>query len=143
MHEIVTKPSRLLGLLLLGMVGLATVAIVLASIPVVLQLAMGLAVIGLGGVNWRRVRQTQSIRITAEGMIQCQDVLGDWHEVEVQGESLVSPALIVLRYRLDTLGVQTLVLLPDSADAEALRRLRVSLRWARHTRSDTRSPDAG
>ena len=143
MHEIVTKPSRLLGLLLLGMVGLAIIAIVLASIPVVVQVAMSLAVIGLGGVSWRRVRQTQSIRITAEGMIQCQDTQGEWCEVEVQGESLVSPALIVLRYRLDTPRVQTLVLLPDSADVEALRRLRVSLRWARHTRSDITSPDAG
>ena len=33
--------------------------------------------------------------------------------------------------------------LPDSADADALRRLRVSLRWARRTRSDTGFPDAG
>lgn len=66
-----------------------------------------------------------------------------WRELEIMDDSLVSPALVVLRYRLPGQRARTLVLLPDSAAADDLRRLRVALRWKRHTRSDTSSPDAG
>ena len=118
-------------------------AIYLADIPSLIQTLMGLVVIGLCIGGWRRARFVEALRMTAGGTLQCQDGAGEWREVEVLGDSLVSPALIVLRYRFETQRVRTQVLLPDSADAEDLRRLRVSLRWARHTRSDTASPDAG
>jgi len=59
------------------------------------------------------------------------------------GGQLRVDRLIVLRYRPAGVRVRTLTLLPDSADADALRRLRVSLRWAARTRSDTAFPDAG
>lgn len=143
MHEIVPIPSRLLGLFLLGMAGLSMAAIYLADIPSLIQTLMGLVVIGLCIGGGRRARFVEALRMTAGGTLQCQDGAGEWREVEVLGDSLVSPALIVLRYRFETQRVRTQVLLPDSADAEDLRRLRVSLRWARHTRSDTASPDAG
>jgi toxin CptA len=143
MHKIEPKPSRLLRLLLLTMMALSLAAIYLAAIPAVIQLLMGLAVMGLSIWGGRRARFAEALRMTADGMLLCQDGEGEWREVEVLGDSLVSPALIVLRYRFETQGVRTQVLLPDSADAEGLRRLRVSLRWARHTRSDTAFPDAG
>jgi len=143
MHEIVPIPSRLLGLLLLSMAALSMAAIYLADIPSLIQTLMGLVVIGLSIGGGRRARFAKALRMMADGTLQCQDGEGEWREVEVLGDSLVSPALIVLRYRFETQRVRTQVLLPDSADAEDLRRLRVSLRWARHTRSDTASPDAG
>lgn len=143
MREIEAKPSRLLGLLLLGMASLSLVAVYLAAIPGVIQLLAGLAVIGLSVWSWRRACWTEVLRMTTDGMLQCRDEQGEWREVRVLGDSLVSPALIVLRYRFEKQRVRTQVLLPDSADAGELRRLRVSLRWARHTRSDTASPDAG
>ena len=143
MREIEPKPSRLLGLLLMGMASLSLAAIYLAAIPGVIQLLAGLAVIGLSVWGWRRACLTEVLRMTADGMLQCRDEQGEWREVRVLGDSLVSPALIVLRYRFEAQRVRTQVLLPDSADAGELRRLRVSLRWARHTRSDTASPDAG
>lgn len=143
MHEIVPNPSRLLGLLLLGMATLALAAIYLAAIPAVIQMLMGLSVIGLSVWGWQRARIMEVLRMTADGVLQCRNEQEEWRELEVLGDSLVSPALIVLRYRLETQRIRTQVLLPDSAGSEDLRRLRVSLRWARHTRSDTASRDTG
>ena len=143
MRKIEPKPSRLLGLLLLTMTALSLASIYLAGIPAVIQLLMGLAVIGLSIWGGRRARFAEALRMTADGMLLCQDEQGEWREVEVLGDSLVSPALIVLRYRFETQRVRTQVLLPDSANAEDLRRLRVLLRWAGHTRSDTASPGTG
>jgi toxin CptA len=142
-REIELKPSRLLGLLLVGMAALALVSIGLAALPGAIQSALGVAVIGLSAWGWRQARFTEALRTTAGGRLQCPDGQGEWCDVEVLGNSLVSPALIVLRYRPPGARVRTLVLLPDSAEADVLRRLRVSLRWARHTRSDTAFPDAG
>jgi toxin CptA len=143
MRDIELKPSRLLGLLLLGMTTLALAAIHLAALPVAVQLALGTIVIGLSGWGWRQTRYTEALRMTADGRLQSMDEQGEWRDVEVLGDSLVSPALIVLRYRTPARHVRSLSLLSDSTAPDTLRRLRVLLRWARHTRSDTASPDAG
>ena len=84
-----------------------------------------------------------SLGIAADGRLQCLDGRAEWSDVEVLDDSFVSTALIVVRYRTADRQVRALTLLPDSADADTLRRLRVSLRWARRTRSDTSFPDAG
>ena len=143
MREIELKPSRLLGLLLAGMAALALLAIYRATLPGALRLALGAAVIGLSVWRGRRVLPVASLRIAADGRLQCLDDTAEWRDAEVLGDSFVSTALIVLRVRMADLPVRTLTLLSDSADADDLRRLRVSLRWARRTRSDTASPDAG
>ncbi len=143
MRGIELKPSRRLGLLLLGMTVLALVAIHLAAMPGAIRLALGAAAIGLGVWGWRQARRTEALRVAADGRLQCLDDAGEWRDVEVLGDSLVSPALIVLRYRVADKRVRSLALLSDSADADDMRRLRVSLRWTRRIRSDTSSPDAG
>jgi len=142
MREIELKPSRRLGLLLAGMASLALLAVYRAALPGSLQLALGVAVIGLSAWGWLRARPRAALRIAAGGRLQCLDEAMEWRDAEVLGDSFVSIGLIVLRYR--TAGkARGLTLLPDSASADDLRRLRVSLRWARRTRSDTASPDAG
>jgi len=143
MREIELKPSRLLGLLLLGGVGLALAAILLAEVPAAAAFALGAVVIGLGLWGWRQAAPTSSLRIAPDGRLQCLDDAAEWHDAEVLDDSFVSTALIVVRYRTADRQVRALTLLPDSADADTLRRLRVSLRWARRTRSDTSFPDAG
>ncbi len=143
MREIELKPSRSLGLLLLGMALLVLVAIYLAALPATIQVGLGGTVTGLSAWGWRQACSLDALRMTPGGQLQCPDELSEWHDVEVLGDSLVSLGLIVLRYRLPAKRMRTLVLLPDSAEADDLRRLRVSLRWASHTRSDTASPDAG
>lgn len=143
MREIELKPSRRLGLLLLGMVALALVAVYLAALPGTVRLALGVAVAVLGAWGWRRVMRPARLRIAADGGLQCLDGTAEWRDAEVLGDSFVSTGLIVLRYRASGCPVRVLTLLPDCAGADDLRRLRVSLRWARRTRSDTTAPDAG
>ncbi len=142
-HEIELKPSRRLGLLLLGMAALAGVALLLADVPTGIAFALGSAVTGLGVWGWRQAAPMTSLRIAADGRLQCLDGRAEWCDVEVLDDSFVSSVLIVLRYRAADRRVHALTLLPDSADADSLRRLRMSLRWARRTRSDTGFPDAG
>ncbi|MGA9164358.1 MAG: protein YgfX [Thiobacillus sp.] len=143
MREIEIKPSRLLGLLLAGMLLLALAAIALAVLPGGVQLALGVAVAGLVGWGWRRASRTARLRITADGGLQGLNEAAEWCDADVSGDSFVSTGLIVLRYRIDGQSGRSLTLLPDSAPADDLRRLRVLLRWTRRTRSDTSSPDAG
>ncbi len=143
MREIELKPSRRLGLLLLGVTTLALAALLLADIPVEAASALGVVVIGLGAVSWRRALPGASLRIAPNGRLQSRDDALEWRDVEVLDDSFVSTALVVLRYRTADRRVHSLTLLSDSADADDLRRLRVSLRWTRRTRSDTGFPDAG
>ena len=143
MREIELKPSRRLGLLLLGWAALALTAIHLADVSAASEFALGVVVIGLALWGWRRAAPTASLRIAADGRLQCVDDTAEWRDAEVLEDSFVSTALIVVRYRTADRQVRSLTLLPDSADADDLRRLRVSLRWARRTRSDTGFPDAG
>lgn len=125
------------------MVLLALLAVGLAALPAGWKLALGAGVIGLAGWSARRAAPVTRLRIGADGRLQCQDAAGEWQAMVVLGDSFVSPALIVLRYRDGGGAVRTRTLLPDSAPADDLRRLRVSLRWARRTRSDTTAPGAG
>ena len=136
-------PSRRLGLLLSGMTALALWALYLAALPSGIQWALGLAVLGWGGWGWRQARPRARLRIAADGRLQCLDDRAEWRDAEVLGDSFVSTALTVLRYRVAGQPVRSLTLMPDSADPETLRRLRVSLRWAPRTRSDTAFPGVG
>ena len=143
MREIELKPSRRLGWLQAGMVALALLAVGLVALPAGWKLALGAGVIGLAIWSARRAVPVTRLRIGADGGLQCQDAAGEWQAMAVLGDSFVSSALIVLRYRDGGGAVRTRILLPDSAPADDLRRLRVSLRWARRTRSDTTAPGAG
>jgi len=142
MREIELKPSRRLGLLLAAMSALALLAIGLAALPLAMQLGLGAVVIGLVAWGGQRARPRTRLRIAADGRLQCLDEAMEWRDAEVLGDSFVSTGLIVLRYRMAG-KAQSLTLLPDSAGSDDLRSLRVALRWARRTRSDTASPDAG
>jgi toxin CptA len=143
MREIELKPSRRLGLLLAGMLLLALAAVTRAALPGSLQLALGMAVLGLSGWGWRRAAPLARLRMAADGRLQYPDDRAGWCDAAIEGDSFVSTALIVLRYRMADGHLRTLTLLPDSADADDLRRLRVLLRWTCRTRSDTSAPGAG
>ncbi|MHB1091563.1 protein YgfX [Thiobacillus sp.] len=143
MREIELKPSRRLGLLLLGVTALVLVALLLADVPMVTAWVLGIVAMGFGAWGWRQSVPMASLRIAPDGRLQCRNETREWQDVEVLDDSFVSLALVVLRYRIDDRRVRSMTLLPDSANADDLRRLRVSLRWIRRTRSDTGSPDAG
>ena len=141
MQPIELKPSRLLGLLLGAMSVLALGAIYLAALPLAAQGVLVVSVAGALAHGWKRLQAPASLRIEAAGTLQCRDEQDEWTPLEVLGDTLVTRYLIVLRYRRPGTRAHTRVLMADSASADDLRRLRVSLLWARHTRSDTRSPD--
>lgn len=144
MREIELKPSRRLGLLLAGMLLLTLASVTLAALSGGLQLALGMTLTGLVAWAWRRACPQGRLRVAADGRLQCldDDDAAEWRDAEILGDSFVSTALIVLRYRTAGGQVRALTLLPDSAAADDLRRLRVSLRWTRRTRSDTVSRGA-
>jgi toxin CptA len=143
MHEIELRPSRQLAVLQVGVLLLALVAVVQAAMPAGLKLAAALGLVGLWLRERRRRPHPGTLRLAADGRLQAVDDAAAWRDVEVLGDSFVAPALIVLRYRIPGQPARSLALLPDSADAESLRRLRVSLRWGRHRRSDTAFRDGG
>lgn len=143
MRELKLKPSRRLGLGLLVLGLLVCVAIAQADVPVPLQGSLMMMVGGAVYWHWQRAAALPGLALAQDGSLHVRAGDDDWEEVRVLPDSLVSTRMIVLRYRGRADRTRTLVLLPDSASADDLRRLRASLRWARHTRSDTSSPDAG
>lgn len=143
MREIELKPSRRLGMYLAAGMLLAWLAIARAALPATVQLALAAGTLIVGVWGWRRAQRLPPLRIAPDGALHGLDDAGEWREIAVMADSFVSPALIVLRFRLGGGRAQACVLLPDSASADDQRRLRTALRWTRRTRSDTLSPDAG
>ena len=143
MRRIKIKPSRRLGLLLVGVTLLAVIAVQSAALPGGIQLLLGAVAMGWSGWSWRRMSRPAGLRVTADGRLQCLNKQDEWCDAEILADSFVSTGLLVIRYRISGQPIQTLVLLPDSVDADDMRRLRVSLRWTPRTRSDTSFPGAG
>jgi toxin CptA len=143
MDAIELKPSRWLGLLLLAMACAAGLAIALADLPAVLKGILVAAVAVATGIALARQRRDPPrLAIDRDGRLWAKESQGDWVAAAVSPASFASPGLCVLD--LDLAGRRrVLTLLPDSTDAGAWRRLRVSLRWGPRTRSDTPSRDAG
>ncbi|MEW6119733.1 MAG: protein YgfX [Pseudomonadota bacterium] len=143
MHSLECKPSRRLGLWLAGLVILALVVVAMSALPLLVRIALAAATLGFGVWALRRATDMPSLGIDTDGSLHAQDGTGQWLALEVLDDSFVSPALVVLRYRMETGERHALTLMPDSLPAEDWRQLRVSLRWGRRIRSDTSSPDGG
>ena len=71
----------------------------------------------------------RTLELNATGGVRCQDGMGQWHEAEILPGSYVSGWLVVVILGAGGRRGRSLVLLPDSAAAEELRRLRAWLRW--------------
>ena len=141
--EIELKRSLALLVLQLMMAMLAALAVGLAELPGAFQLVLANILLGTlawGISQWRQ--PLPGLRLLANGRIQIEDGQGAWCNAEVLPGCFVSPNLSVVRLRSrDT--TRRVVLLPDSGPADDMRRLRLSLRWAPRTHSDTAYPDAG
>ncbi len=138
------KPSRLLGGMLLAMVALALFSITLIAMPLKFKGALSAAVlVGIGRWIWLQRRPFPCIRLEADGTIHVRAGESAWQRAEVLPESFVAPGWCVVRLKAANARQMTLTLLPDSAPADDLRKLRVLLRWGHHTRLDTANPDAG
>lgn len=135
MQEVVFRPSRVLAGVLGMVVALAVLAVALAALPWPVQAALVAGVAAVAWFAWRRERSVRRLRLPADGTLQLW-LDDDWHDAEIDAASFASPLLLVLRLRGE-FGAMSLTLLPDSADAESLRRLRVRIRWGRRTPRDT------
>lgn len=121
------RASRRLGVLALGLHGLATLGVVSADIGWPLQLA-GLGLIAVSAILTLRQRPPLRLRCLANGSLLMAEGAGGWQPVEFRAGSLVSPICTVLRLRIAG-RVRAVVVLADSLDGEDYRRLRVWLRW--------------
>jgi toxin CptA len=70
-----------------------------------------------------------ALELHTEGRAAWRDRGGDWHECRLRRDNFVSVPLIVIGLDQSKPNRQWIVLLPDSAPAEEMRRLRVWLRW--------------
>ena len=143
MTEIKLRRSVRLTALLLAMSVLASLSIALAhaSVEIQLTLAAGLSG-GMIYAIWSVRKPMPCLRIKANGQIQIRLADGEWQSTDSMPGNYVSPGLSVIRLRTQH-KTHRLVLMRDSATADDLRRLRLSLRWAPRTRLDTASPGVG
>lgn len=142
--QIELKHSRWLWVAIAVMVCLAMMSIVRASLEVIWQVLLAVIVLTASGWGaWKARRPLPNLQLKPDGRIQLSVAGSDWSKAEVLPGCFVSPLLTVVRLRSAEAKIYRLALFPDSAPAQHLRRLRVSLRWASHIHLDTASQDAG
>jgi hypothetical protein len=143
MTEIELKRSVWLMALMLIMALLAGLSVALAHLPVWIQMTLAACLVGAMIYCILAMRKPlPGLRIKPDGQIQLSVAHGEWQTAALMPGSFVSPGLSVVRLRTKH-AMHPLILLPDSATSDELRRLRLSLRWAPRTRLDTAFPDAG
>lgn len=126
--RVTLNPSRQLRLWLAGLHLVAGIALWLAELPFLWQLT-GTALLAVSLTHYRRPGAPVTLRGKPDGILEIQRE-GDWEPIELLPDSLVLPALTVLRYRVPIeRRVRTVVILADSLPGEDFRRLRVWVRW--------------
>ena len=82
-------------------------------------------------VPLRGARAVRCFRVQRDGAIEVETASGARLEGRVRPGSFVAPWLVIVRWRRPgALRDSTILVLPDMAPAEDLRRLRVLLRWS-------------
>jgi hypothetical protein len=127
------RPSRILALSLTVMAA-AALACAWISLPLLAfpPVAAGIALAWawhVAQVLQRGAGTVHALELDAKGEARWQDGSGQWHEAEILPSSYVSDWLVVVNLGAGGARGRSLVLLPDCAVAEELRRLRVWLRW--------------
>ena len=109
----------------------ATIAIALATPLPPLARAAVLLFAGASALRaCRALLQPRSLRLDHERRIDVRDDSG-WRSGTLRDGSFLMPWLTIVRWRPEgARSDRTLLLLPDMADAEAMRKIRVILRWA-------------
>ena len=146
--RIAIGPSRTLT----GVLGIAHIAALVVTVVVALStwvkllIAMALVTSGTWSILRSALQRGSSaiveLEVEAGGRILCRTPDGPWREGQVLSSSFVSPWLTVLNLRVaGAIRARHLVILPDNAEKDAFRRLRVLLRWSRPTPEGSRLPE--
>ena len=127
------RPSRILALALTLMAG-AALAASWTSLPdlAIVPIAAGtiLALVWhIPDTLQRSARAVRVLELSEDGGARWQDGSGQWHEGRVLPNTYVRGWLLVINLGGNARAARSLVLLPDCAAAEDLRKLRVWLRW--------------
>lgn len=128
--------SRKLAWILVGLHGVAIAALVIASIPMPAKVGAICAII------WTGIRETRrhALRVGKDACValrfrqagRCEVLCRDGKRIEgrIHGGSYVLPGLTIVRVlQQGRPRSLTVLLLPDAVSADAMRRLRVWLRW--------------
>ena len=121
---------------------LAGVAVVVCSLPLWIKAGLIVAIaLAVGRFTWqygnRRGRGFIARIELLDGGWRLEMGDGSLHRAGLTG-GYAHPGIVILNFRLESDGRRSLALLPDAADAEAVRRLRV---WLRIRRDDDDEPD--
>ena len=135
------RPSRLLLVSGGGAHVLAGVAVVVSSLPLGIKAGwiagIALALVRFGWqYGYRRGRGFIARIERLDGVWRLEIGDGSVDRARLTG-GYAHPGIVILNFRLESGGRRSLALLPDAAEAEALRRLRVWLR----ARRDEDEPD--
>jgi len=130
------KPSRYLAVALtVAHAGAAAVLIPL-SMPLWAKLAIAAAIgASLLQTLWGKAllksrTSLVAVELRGAGGLAVQTRNGQWHDARLLGTTYVAPLLTVLNLKLsERIIARHVVIVPDNADADDFRRLRVLLRW--------------
>jgi toxin CptA len=135
--DVAIGPSRILGAILISMHAAAIASLGIVPVALWLRISAGLLLLMSAALMVRRhaylqgPRACSRIRISSDGDCRL-ELAGDRIAAgRLQAGWFASPLLVVARVRcLGERLARNIVLLPDSADADTLRRLRIFLRFA-------------
>lgn len=136
MFELKLQASHTLTALLVAAHLLSLALFWLLPMAPAIQIACSLLIVASLSFYLRRdcllvaSRSIIGLRLDHECNCACQTRDGIWMEARLLGSSMVMPWLIVLNLSEENRWLaRHVIILPDSADAEMLRQLRVLLRW--------------
>ena len=131
--------GALLAFLLGAVAGAVGLALIL-PLPPFLQAAVGLYALAQGARAARESLQPRALCVAVGGRIEV--MLGKhWRSGRVQPGTFVMPWLTIIRWRPDGARFDaSLVLLPGTAARDAMRKIRVVLRWGSVYRSAASQP---
>lgn len=127
------RPSPL-GAVLVGAIHALAAFAVYVSLPALAALICVAGIVISAGVqggrllHWSR-RSVRELTLQPDGSAAWRDGDGAWHAAREVTGGVLAPWLMVIGLKETGRSLQSLLLLPDAAAAEARRELRVWLRW--------------
>ncbi len=128
--ELTLRPSGIWRAVLFGGHALALLGVWLAVLPPEAQAALSVAL--AVSLIWARREfssMPRGLRVAQSGQVELLE--SEWRPARVRGRPVVLPWLTSLELEIEGGKPCRIALLPDSADKEGLRKLRVWLKWGR------------